>query len=288
MFDEQRNGLYPGLSFERYSAVKRINISNLKEIDRSPLHYRYRCEHQRDSTALSFGRSAHTAILEPDRFDRDYVVWDQQTDTGRLRPRNGKDWQAFQAANEGKTIIKPDEYRYAIAVRSAVQAKPVAKKYMRAGNPEVSLLWDDAELGAPCKGRVDWITHVDGIDSIVGLKTAKDLSPRAFSQQAARLLYYLQWSFYYDGFAAVTGKAPRVVEICVEGEPPHDVVVYIVPAEVIELGREEYRRLLARLKECENAKRWPGRAESEMLFELPAYLMQDDDDDGADDLDLEG
>lgn len=280
-------GIYPVVPFDRYSGVEAVNVSNLKEMARSALHYRYRCEHQKESKAFTMGRAAHAAILEPERFDREYAVWDQLTDAGRLRPRIGKDYEAFARANDGKTIIKPDEYRFAIAVRSAVRAKPVAKKYMRAGKPEVSMFWNDAETRTVCKGRVDWITHVDGIETIVGLKTAADLSPRAFSQQADRLLYYLQWSYYYDGYSTITGKEPRMVEIAVEGEPPHDVVVYIIPPEVIEFGREEYRSLLVKLDDCERSRRWPGRADNEVLFELPAYRMQDDDDDVGD-LELQG
>ena len=280
-------GLYPGISFEAYSSVAAVNFSHLKQMARSALHYRYWLEHERDSKAFAMGRAAHAAILEPDRFDRDFVVWDQLTDSGRLRPRIGKDFEAFVRANEGKTIIKPDEHRFAIAVRSAVRAKPVARKYLSDGLPEVSMMWSDVETGATCKGRVDWITRIDDVDTIVGLKTAADLSPRTFSAQAARLMYYLQWSYYFDGYSTITGKAPRMVEIVVEGEPPHDVVAYVIPAEVIDLGREEYRALLVKLAECERSKRWPGRSDNEVLFELPAYLMRDEDEDVGD-LELEG
>jgi hypothetical protein len=281
-------GLHPGVSFESYSAVEAMNVSKLKEMGRSPLHFRYWCEHQRDSKAFAMGRAAHAAVLEPERFDRDFVVWDQMTDGGRLRPRTGKDYEAFVRENEGKAIIKPDEHRFAIAVRSAVRAKPAAKKYMREGQPEVAMVWNDAATGALCKGRVDWITCVDGVDTVVGLKTTADLTARAFSQQAARLLYYLQWAYYFDGYSTITGKEPRMIEIVVEGEPPHDVVVYLIPPEVIELGREEYRGLLVKLGECEQSKRWPGRSDNELLFELPAYLMRDDEDEDVGGLELEG
>lgn len=280
-------GLYPGIPFDRYSSVAAVNVSNLKEMARSALHYRYRCEHQKETKAFAMGRAAHAAILEPERFDRQWVVWDQMTDAGRLRPRTGKDYEAFVRANDGRAIMKPDEYRFAIAVRSAVRAKPAARKYLRAGQPEVAMFWSDAETRVTCKGRVDWITRIDGVETIVGLKTTADLSPRTFSQQAARLLYYLQWAYYYDGYSTITGKEPRMVEIAVEGEPPHDVVVYIIPPEVIEFGREEYRSLLVKLRDCEQLKQWPGRADNEVLFELPAYLKQDDDDDLVD-LELEG
>jgi hypothetical protein len=280
-------GLHPGLSFEFYTDIPAANISALKEMTRSPLHYRYRLAHQKETPALALGRAAHAAVLEPERFETDFVLWDQLTESGRLRPRNGKDWDAFCEANKGKTILKPDDHRHALNVRDAVRAKRVAKKYLMGGKPEMSMLWTDAATGHPCKGRVDWITYVDAVDCIVGLKSARDLDPRRFASQAATLGYPLQWAFYFDGYSTITGNAPRMVEICVEASPPHDVIVFVIPDEVIEYGREEYRACLSRLIECERSDRWLGRAENEVFFELPTYLQERDDEDLAG-LELEG
>jgi hypothetical protein len=274
-------GIYPGLSFERYTSIERTNISTLKEMARSPLHYLYRTGNPReDSPAMSFGRSAHAAILEPERFEKEYVVWDQVTDSGELRPRRGKAWDAFCEFNKGKTIVRLDEYNFARNVRDAVLAKPVARKYLVGnGQRELALLWNDVETGRACKGRVDLLTHVEDVDCLVGVKTTRDLDPRRFSQQAAMLGYHLQFAFYHDGLLQLTGRAPRVVEICVEAVPPYDVTVYVIPPDVIELGRATYRELLAKLDECERTKSWPGRAENEVIFQLPEYLQSNDDED---------
>ena len=285
-FDDRCDGLYTGVSWERYTGINRTNISTLKELARSPLHYEHRRSNERQSSALSFGRSAHMAILEPERFESSYVVWDEKTASGRTRPRNGKDWDQFCLDNSGKCIVKADEFRLACNVRDAVRSKPVARKYLAHGDPEATLLWEDVETKRRCKGRLDWITSIDNVDVLVGLKTTRDHAARPFSNQAAKLLYYLQWAYYYDGYSLVTGKEPRVVEIVVESCAPHDSIVYIIPSDVLEVGREEYRRLLVRLGECERARRWPGIAENEMVFQLPAY-MHDDAESGEADADPE-
>jgi hypothetical protein len=286
-FDPNKKGMYPGLSWERYLSIERTRISNLKEMARSALHYRHRLTSAKKTAALELGRSAHTAVLEPERFETDYIVWDERTESGTVRPRRGKDWDAFCTANQNKTIIRADEHGFACAIRDAVRKKPVAEKYLASGGyAEVALIWDDVATGKKCKGRIDWITRIDNVDCLVGLKTTRDGDLRTFSNQAAKLLYHLQWAFYVDGYATATGREARIVEIVVESAPPHDVIVYIVPAEVIELGREEYRKLLEQLDQCERSNRWPGRADNEVLFELPAYLMRDDDED-LDELELE-
>lgn len=278
-------GFHP-LTWDVYKSLDAINISNLKEIARSPLHYRYRCQHEKNTPALTMGRTAHAAILEPERFDREFVVWDRETDAGKMSPRRGKAWDEFCQANKGKTIVTPAEHLFARNVRDAVRSKPVALKYLRDGTAEKTMVWLDAATGRRCKGRLDWVTHLEGVDAIVGLKTARDLTPRTFAAQAARLFYHLQWAYYVDAYATITGREPRVVEICVEGEAPFDVVVYVIPSEVIEVGREEYRAMFERLGECERSSRWPGRADNEVIFELPAYMQPEEDDDVGD-LDLD-
>ena len=51
--------------------------------------------HQRaDTTALKVGRAVHTAVFEPDRLLRDYVLWDGGD-------RRGKEWTAFKELHEG-------------------------------------------------------------------------------------------------------------------------------------------------------------------------------------------
>jgi hypothetical protein len=279
-------GFHP-IEWDVYKTLDAVNISNLKEIGRSPLHFRHRCAHEKNSATLTMGRTAHAAILEPARFDRDFVVWDRVTDAEKMSPRRGKVWDEFCQANRGKTIVTPSEHRFACNVRTAVRAKPVALKYLREGTAEQTMIWGDAATGRRCKGRLDWITNLEGVDALVGLKTSRDLTPRTFAAQAAKLSYHLQWAFYVDGYSVITGREPRVVEICVESEAPFDVVVYIIPSDVIEVGRESYRALLERLGECERTKRWPGRSENEVVFELPAYLRNDDDDEDVSDLGLD-
>jgi len=285
-FDPNVRGIYPGLSLERYLDIERTRITHLKEMARSALHYRYRLAIGKKSAALELGKTAHMAVLEPERFEKDFAIWDERTESGSVRPRRGKDWDAFCEKHPDQTIVKADEHAFACAIRDAVRNKRVAMKYLDAGYAEVTTIWDDVETGRRCKGRIDWVTNVEGIDAIVGIKTTRDGDLRKFQNQAASLLYHLQWAFYYDGYATATGREPRVVEIVVEAAAPHDVVVYIVPADVLELGRETYRELLVKLTECERANAWPGRADREQLFQLPAYMTREEDNDVSD-LDLE-
>lgn len=272
----------PYVSFEEYSSLKAVSITRLKELARSPLHYRFRLDNPKESAAMSLGTAAHMATLEPMRFGTDIAVWNQRAESGSLSPRRGKAWEAFQAENAGKLLVSLPEYELAQDIASAVRDHEIAASYLRDGVPEVSMAWETVLADrsvVPCKGRVDWLTEIDCRPHLVGLKTARDCRPFQFGAAAARYGYHLQWAFYLDGYQQLSGTLPRVIEIVVESEPPHAVVVYEIPEDVLEQGRDEYLRLLDVLVECERSGRWPGPApKREQVLTLPSWVYGSEDD----------
>lgn len=277
------NAIVSALPYGDYAASPALNISTLKELRHSPQHYRYRLAHPKKSAPMQLGTAAHCATLEPDAFLERFVAWTRTTESGRNAPRSGKAWDAFSADHSHLTILTADEWNEARAIADAVRADLTALKYISTGDAEVSMTWD--MHGRTCKGRVDWLTHVDGTPVLVGLKTARNASLFPFSSAAAKLGYHLQWAWYFDGYCAIKGVEPRVVEIVVESDAPHAVVVYDIPPDVILQGREEYESLLHTLAECEARNEWPGYASGEQVLSLPSWVYGSDDD--ITDIDLE-
>lgn len=251
--------------FATYQEASGVNISSLKVMRRSPAHYRHALANpSATSAAMALGTAAHAAVLEPVRFAKDFVVWN-----GGIR--RGKEWDAFLATSSaaGHTVVTVDEHATAVAIADAVHANADAAKYLRAGHPEVSMSW---QIGStPCKGRLDWLTTIDGCDVLVGLKTARDCRMREFGTQSVRLGYHLQWAFYLDGWMAITGRPAQVVEIVVESAAPHCIAVYRISDAVLGLGRDEYRTLLDQRANCVQADVWPGPCDDECELELPAW-----------------
>lgn len=268
------------MDFDTYRALPAVSISALKELRRSPLHYRHRLQNPMSSPAMTLGTAAHCATLEPDRFSREFAVWDRVTDSGASAPRRGKAWEEFQLQHAGKTILTAAEYATAEAIAQAVRGDFVAFKYVADGEPEVSLEW---ELdGRPCKGRIDFHTRLDNQPVVVGLKTCRDVRAFQFGSVSARLGYHLQWAFYFDGYCQVTKDVPRMIEIAVESSPPHAVATYVIPDDVIDQGRDEYQELLRVLERCERENNWPGPAETELVLTLPSWVYGSEDDDLSD------
>jgi hypothetical protein len=268
--------LSTGIGRDAYDRIRRVNWSSLKEIARSPLHYRHRLEHGRpDTAAMRLGRCAHLATLEPQRFAAEVAVW-----TGGRR--SGKDWDAFCEASAGRELLTESEAAYCHAIAGAVRADPIALRYLTGGDAEVTIQWSQRLPGAgalsvPCKARLDY----RGPLAIADLKTTRDASPEAFGRQAWNLGAAGQLAWYADGYEAATGERLPCVLVAVETEPPHAVQVYRVPDAVLELGREQYRTLLGRLAICRVEDRWPGYAEEEMELTLPRWVMPAEDDDAS-------
>jgi PDDEXK-like uncharacterized protein DUF3799 len=271
-------GLSPRTTFADYLKAPGTNASSLRDLAVSPKVYKHRQTEPREQTGpMSLGTCAHTAVLEPAKFLSEYALWDERCadDETKVAPRRAgtKKWDAFILANPNKTIIRADEHATAMAIRDAVRAHPAAAKYLRAGEPEVAMWWCDGATERLCKGRADWITTDAGDDVLVGLKT-RGQSGIPFHLAAAKLGYGIQWAHYCDGFAAITGRRPRMVEIVVDSAAPHDVAVYAIPDRWLEDGRAEIARLLQVLAECERANAWPGAAPEERPLPLPPAWMR--------------
>lgn len=266
------HGIHPNTTYEQYEAALGLRSSELKALQRSPLHFIAR--EPAESPALRLGTAAHCATLEPDRFLAEYAVWDRKTDSGRSAPRNGKWWDAFVEDNKGRTIATEDEHRHAVAISRAVRADPTAAKYLRNGAPEVTMLWDFPGPVA-AKARVDWLTTVNGVDVLVGLKTTRDCRQGPFGAQAAKLGYHLQWAWYHDGFRLLTGRTPKMVEIVVESARPYAVATYHIPDDIIGQGRDEYEALLALLADCVETNYWPGPVSGEVDLTYPLWAYGD-------------
>jgi hypothetical protein len=261
---------------DEYDRLEAISITRLKELGRSPQHYRYRLENPKESAPMTLGLATHVAVLEPERFSKTYAVWTNRTEAGAMSPRRGKVWDEFCFVNNAKSIITADEERTAQDIAVAVRLNENAMRYLAVGESEVSLRW--VLQNREAKGRIDWFTRIDGVPYIVGLKSTRDCRHFQFGSQAAKLGYHLQWAYYHDGYEVIAGMKPQMVEIVVESEAPHAVAVYRIPNDVIEQGRDEYSRLLDDLASCEATNEWPGPQLAEEDLTLPSWAYQRDED----------
>lgn len=264
-----------------YDAIQATNFSKLKNMARSPAHYRHGLvAPDVDTRPKRRGRVSHLAIYEPELFAQAVAVWPHR--------KQGKVWDVFAEAHANQEIMTTAEHEQCLAIAAAVRSHVSAGPYVAGGRAEATVLWTHTVPGIgalpgyaiECKARLDFLSNVG---AIVDLKTTRDASPGGFGRQVHAYRYYMQAAFYVDGYAAATGRTLPYVLVAVEAAPPHVVQVYRVTEDVLEFGRAEYRALLERLHACREDNVWPGYGEGEMDLELPRWAIP-----RADDEDLTG
>lgn len=260
----------PRLGFGEYQAVKAVNWSSLKFLRKSAKKFKWALENPSEDT-ISRGklRAAHTAILEPERFLLDYVLFKGER-------RAGKAWEEFKEGNDGRTILKHDEYADAIAIAKAVKSERAIANILSRGEAEVSLTWTDEETGIPCKGRIDWVDVERRV--FADIKGTSDIDAMVFGSQAAKLGYHLQSAFYRRGLEQVFGFTFDPVLIPYETNAPHDACVFRYPEEDLESADAEIGELLKKLVECRAKNEWPGRYPEEEALLLPAWAAVNRDE----------
>jgi hypothetical protein len=246
-----------------YENLQAINWSSLKHLAVSPLLYKWRKDHPEPSKpAYVVGSACHCAILEPEKFDERYAVYE--------KIRRGKEWEAWQAEHPGVQTFKEHELADVKAMAKAVHAHRVASSVLKGGRCEEIVTWTDEITGLACKGRLDYLRP----DFLTDLKAARDVRQNNFERDAYNYLYAGQFAFYHDGATAARhipgDERPRVIAL--QNGEPYDVAVFRVKPETLEWGRALYRRLMQRLVECIESDFWPGVAPDLRDLGMPPWV----------------
>lgn len=256
------------MSFDDYKNAPGLNFSSLKNFRESPKHFKHWLEHSQSSGSMSVGSAVHKMILEPHDFYRNFAVFD-----GR---RQGKKWDEFRQQNQGCHLLTQKQYLDATAIADAVAADEVASGLIKKPGPaEVSMF---ADLGLKrVKVRIDKL--INGGEAIVDIKTTVDASPYAFAKHIHQYAYHAQAALYGDVCRAVLelDEMPDCYLVAVENKAPHDVVVYKLREQAIDLGRELYQEWIDKYLECEETDRWEGAGQGEINeIDVPAYAYAED------------
>jgi hypothetical protein len=248
-----------------YDGIKAINWSSLKHMAVSPLLYRWRIDHPLESSASQVvGNAIHCMLLEPEKFEARYVLFDGT--------RRGKAWDEWQEKHPGAVSLKPDELARVTNCVAAIRRHRVANRLVSACRAEEVLTWRDPETGLACKGKLDGISPT----YVADLKSARDVRPMKFERASAEYLYHGQVAWYHDGATLagkIDGKVPPYI-IAAQSDEPYDVAVFQLDGETLDVGRGLYRSLLRRLVQCIEADFWPGVAPDLETLTLPPWAIE--------------
>lgn len=222
--------LIRNLPASEYHAIKALSASSAKQLLKSPAHYLASMASPKEPTAaMRLGTLCHTLVFEPDNFAKEFAIMPKVD----KRTKFGKEAAAsFEEENQGKIILDEYQYEKARAIADSALSHPLVQEYMKGGDAEVTMLWE--QYGLPCKARVDYLVG----DVIFDLKTCQDASPEGFARQIGAFQYHLQAAHYAAGYEAITGKPlDRFCFIAVESEAPYATGVYVINSLGLQSGR---------------------------------------------------
>jgi hypothetical protein len=297
-------GIY-NISFDQYQAIDAVSKSGLDALAISPLHYwTFNLNPERikpkDTAAKVLGSAIHTSILEPERYEKEYVLDPQPEDfPGSLvlapdykeecaklgLPVSGtkpelmkrlieagvdksRFWdEAYKELTSGKISLSKSDWYTVKAISYRVRKHPYAGQLLKHGVSEQSIIWIDEETGVLCKGRLDWVVENQPI--IVDLKSTTDASLEGFQRSISKYRYYVQAAMYLDGVKALGYGDYDFIFAAWEKKSPFASALYYPSKDMLEVGRIEYKKLLNLYKKCRTLDEWKGYNEDILEINLP-------------------
>lgn len=255
-----------------YHAAPALGSTDLKNLLRSPAHYKAAKEAPMASEALRVGTLVHECILEPD-------TWALRRDIPDVNKRTKAGKEALQkyyevAGEEGWLPVDPDDRALCEGMRESAMAHRLVRSVLNAADKkEQSCFWRDVSVdatGVDCKARFDGLAP--GL--ILDLKTTQDASPGAFRNAVARFDYHVQAAHYCTGAHAVTGMWPDYAILAIEKKPPYACAVYELDEQAMAVGAERRELAIRQYVECKRTGKWSAYPETVQTLSLPRWAQE--------------
>lgn len=253
--------LVTGMPNDAYHAYEGISKSGLDLIARSPAHYAYKAASE-PSRAMVIGSATHSAILEPEQFDKQYMLLRDVTDRRSSVYKQAA--EQFGADN----VLTGTEADSVIGMRESVRLNSTAVEFLDAdGYVEVAAFATDPTTGVLVKCKFDkLLKDLRSVD----LKTTQDL--RDFTKSVANYRYHVQQAYYSDVFAWATGLQLESFDfLAVEKDAPNASRLFRLDTPSIDYGRKLYRQALDLYAECLAHNEWPMPAGDLEYITLPSW-----------------
>ncbi len=263
-------GVYFDMGNETYHGSAGISKSGLMLFADNPekYHWKYVLGNDPDTTKkhLDVGQAFHTATLEPEKFEKLFVVAPSLNKNSTAY----KDWKA--SINGDMTILDVKDYDMAMGMAQKVRRHPIAKNLVVDGFAESSIFASDPITGELVKVRPDYKTG----DVVVDLKSTTDASAGKFFRDMYTFKYFVQAGMYREVINWVApGEINEFVFIAVEKDEPFSIGLYRASREDKAYGVDNFRRNLDMFADYKRRNYWPSY-NLDMIVDtaLPAWAQK--------------
>ncbi len=240
---------------------------------KSPAHLKAELAEPKPPTAAMLrGSALHTAVLEPERFDREYALpplevldSDRRTKDGRARfeawLEAAKTEHRFPLGWDPVSgVFDRAGVRMVIEVARQLTADKQLARLFRDGDgmTEATYCWDEDR--AKYRVRFDRLNKTKRGWVAIDLKGSADARLKGFQGQLVSHGLHFQAGMYADGFAACRDgdELRSFVFVVYETEPPYSHAFFRCAEDVLDCGKLEYRQAAGLLRQCILDDDWPG------------------------------
>lgn len=214
-----------------------ISKSSLSVLNDSPFKFFNRVP-MTQTPAMKMGTALHCAILEPEKFKQTYKLMPE------VRVKTLKAYKDAVKENPEMEVLNGSDASNLTGMIGAVMSNDAARELLSLyGWCEVSGFHKDQGSGVNLRHRFDKLTKCGiGID----LKKTQSVNPEEISKTIFKYGYHMQDALYSDAYKEITGhELNQFYFIFVEEKYPHQVAVVYLDDVSKQVGRDEYKNLLA-------------------------------------------
>jgi len=262
------NGLYLDVPENEYRTTNHISKSDLDMFERSPAHYAYQ-QTKEATRAMEIGTAIHTAILEPNRFNDEYVMLENVT---KRTQKEYKDAVKIHGSEKVLTKTESENVKGMFeTVKTNIQAANLITSPMSKTEVSCFAVMD----GVKVKCRFDLLNFE--LNTAIDLKKTQDIRQEQFSKSIANYRYHVQCAFYKDILKLLTGLDIDFQFLVVEEHLPHANKLYTLDFEGESIGRFEYKENLDQFKLCNESNNFPYPDNASEEISLPFWKINEFD-----------
>jgi len=243
-----------------------LSHTSLVEFSESPLSFlKYKVGDKKDSSAMKEGRLVHSLILQPEKFDDNYILIEKKLKESTWAKKENAEHKKElkkRAEEEGKELVTLEELENALEFKDTVLGNKFAGDLIRSCNSfEMDVRWE--YYGYKWRGFIDAVDTSWSIDC----KKVRDARPqklkwqainRKFAWQAFHYNVALDVDFYRDFYFVCYDNSLRVSVLKIDFEQ-------------LRIAHHEIDNQIKKFKECVLWDNWDQSLEYNSLdgyFEL--------------------
>jgi len=183
------------------------SYSKLKKLKISPAHVLIE---QPQTDAMRLGSAFHSYILQPDEFEKQYIIFD---DSAKVAEIGGGNPRATKLYKEWLLTLPSEKQR--LSAQETAHFEPLKKritndpffKYITKGaiiEEKIRFNWEISEGVSVAFVGIPDIVNVEK-KVVIDLKTCQSAKADSFKKDAAKLDYHLQAAIYIEGCKQIYG-----------------------------------------------------------------------------------